>query len=217
MILGKVLQLDMPAGEPTSSAGTEELKRSPCPTILTNTFLHCLIFLDGCFCELRSKNQYLMHSSACGRKKVHDSFLFERINLYSLTTEPMCQLQNRIGVLDAGKTDDFRFQILPAFLIDLYGLCDKGFIDQDTSVVYDLVLYVFLPERFRNRKTVQFLFDGDLCFDIALVVCLEQFPALRAVFRTIPGTEAVRFRRGAGNTEVFDQLFPFLQLLLVEV
>ena len=75
---------------------------------------------------------------------------------------------------------------------------------------------VFIPDEIGNSETRQLLLDAHLGFHITQVICLELLPLLHIVLRKISGSAAIDLGRGAGNTEVFDEIFSLGQFLLLQ-
>ena len=65
MILGQILQLDVPAGKPSGPVGSIKLEHAPSPTILTSRHLHGLVFPDRRFGQFLSKQQYTAKRFFC--------------------------------------------------------------------------------------------------------------------------------------------------------
>ena len=75
---------------------------------------------------------------------------------------------------------------------------------------------VFIPYEIRHRIFFQPVLYGHFHLNISLVIELEQIPLLHIMLRQIACPAAIDLSRLAGNTEISDEVFAFLQLLFFQ-
>ena len=75
---------------------------------------------------------------------------------------------------------------------------------------------VFVPNKVWYRIFFQPVLYRHLNLDIPLVIELEQIPFLHIMLRQIACSATVDLGRLAGNTEITDEVFAFLQFLFFQ-
>ena len=206
-----------PPGKPARSVGTIELEHSAAAVIKAHGVLHRLILLHRALCQHLPKTQ---NASNVVRKillqKSSHFFLPKRLDHHTLTSEPFFHLGDRVRVLKTGQPLELLLQIRLCQCIDLDGIFHDSSITEDASVIDRLINVVFIPYRVRNRIVPEAVLDLHLDLDIALVVFLEKSPFVRSISRKVSGPAAIYFCRLTGREEVANEIFAFLQLLLLK-
>ena len=217
MVLGKILQLDVPPSKPSSPVGAIKLEHTPGPAILTGRHFHGLVFLH------RGLGQFLPEQENAAQRllgrfqKLLHILLSQGIRLHTVLFQPVQHLKDRIGVLQAGPFLQGGHQAFPALGIQGHRLSGQFQINGNAPVVDFLVQVVFFPHFFRHRVLLQPLLDGHFHFYVSFVVAFEQIPFLRSMLGKVPCSAAVGLGFLAGNAKIPDQLPPFLHLLIVQI
>ena len=144
------------------------------------------------------------------------SLLAESIHFQSVIRKPPFHLCHRVGIVKVGQILNLLCEVFAADAVDSNSLLHKRHIQSDATVIDLLIKMVFIPNEIRNRETGQLPLDAHLGFHITQVICLELLPLFHIVLRMISGSAAIGLGRGAGNTEVFDEIFSLVQFLLLQ-
>ena len=216
MILRKILQLDDASGKSAGSVGTVILEHSSCPGILANRCLHSGVFLHTALGKLLTEGKNIRQMLWCSLECFCHSLLAESIHFQSVIRKPPFHLCYGVGIVKVGQILNLLCEVFAADAVDGNSLLYKCHIQTDAAVIDFLIQMIFIPDEIGNRETGQLLLDAHLGFHITQVICLELLPLFHIVLRKIPGSAAIGLGRGAGNTEVFDEIFSLGQFLLLQ-
>ena len=216
MILGQVLQLDVPPREPACPRSTEELEHPTGTAVGADGILHRLVFPDGGLGQLLPQGQHLPQLRWGILQKLRHGLLVEGFGLPAVVRKPLLHLLHTVGVLQRGHPLHGGGQLLPGAGIHVDSGTDQLHIQPDATVVDFLIDVVFLPDLIRDREFSQPLLNAHLGLHVAQVVALKGVPFVRRVEGAVPGALAIGLRRRTGLAEEFDQLLAFGQLLLFQ-
>ena len=216
MILRKILQLDDTSGKSAGSVGTVILEHSSCPGILAHRCLHSGVFLHTTLGKLLTKRKYIRQMLWCYFKCLRHGLLAESIHFQSVIRKPPFHLCYGVGIVKVGQILNLLCEAFAADAVDGNSLLHKRHIQSDATVINFLIKMVFIPNKIGNRETGQLPLDAHLGFHITQVICLELLPLFHIVLRKIPGSAAIGLGRCTGYTEVFDEIFPLGQFLLLQ-
>ena len=176
MVLGQILQLDVPAGKSPGPVGPIELEHASGPTILAGSHFHGLVFFDRGFGQLLPEQQYTAQRFFCRLQQFLHLLLSQRIGLHPMLFQPADHLDNGVRILQARLSLQYSHQAVPAAGIDDDGIFSQRPVNGDAPIVDFLVEMIFIPYRFRDRILLQPLLDDHFHFHIPFVVGLEQRP-----------------------------------------
>ena len=216
MILWKILQLDDASGKSSGSVCTVILEHSSRPAILANRCLHSGVFFHTALCKLLTEGKNIRQMLRCSLECFCHSLLAESIHFQSLIRKPPFHLRYGVGIFNVGQILNLLCEVFTADAVNGNSLLYKCHIQTDAAVIDFLIQMIFIPYEIRNWETGQLLLDAHLGFHITEIVCLELFPLFHIVQRKISSSAAIGLGRGAGNTEVFDEILSLGQFLLLQ-
>ena len=213
------MQLDIPAGISTGTAGSIELEQSSGSAVRTHTAFRRLIFLHRAFCHLEPELQHihcLSIYSVLVQLFDHLGYILfsERVHRDAALLQPCLQLRYGIRVFKSRQLVGF-----PAHGIGEHQVAGDCFlhqlrIDSHAAVIDALIRAIMLPFQFRHWELFQSLIDVYLGIDILNAVILELCPVRRVMLRKIPGPHPVGFRRLARYRKQLDEPLTFFVFLL---
>ena len=99
VILGQVLQLDIPSGEPACTGSAEELEHATGTVVRADGILHRLVFPYGGLGQLLPQGQDLPEFFRRVLQKLRHGLLVEGLGLHAVIREPLLHLLYTVGIL----------------------------------------------------------------------------------------------------------------------
>ena len=212
MILRQVLQLYDAPRPATGTGSAIKAEHSTRTTIRTHSDLHRLIFLDRGFGQHPAHFQNRFHGIFCCFQQLLHAGFIQTVGRAALLFKPCQKLIYRIRIVNSGQAAHICCQLRLCLRIQRECCIDQFIVNTNTAIVDLLIEIKLLPDRIGNRKAGKPTVDLHFSFYIALVICLENCPLFRRIYRCVKMRHAVH--RFVGYTKVFNESFALRHFLL---
>ena len=217
MVLRKVLQLYQATGPSAGTVRSVELEHTVGTSVSADSVLHCLIFLHTAFGKLLTEDKSILYRLfiRCFDKLLH-GFLVQGFRFHSVIGEPFLHLLHAVRIIKIGDSLHSDGQFFAGAFIKGDGVFHHGHIEGNAPVVDFLIEMIFIPYLFRDGVFCKAFLYRHFHFHVPAVVFLEADPFFAVMLWKVPGASAVCLCRLARGTEIPDQIFAFLQLLILQ-